>query len=865
MFKHALCYICLSLSLLAISHAQSNLLDTEINLDINNASLKEALTRISQSYQVPFTYADDILPEASINGSYKNQRLSAVLNDILTPLNIGFQEFGGQIILFQVEPEPQDYYISGFVTDSASKEALIGVTIYFQGLNKGIVTNHSGYYSIKLPEGKYAMNISYVGYHSLSQNIELDRNIDLNIDLSPFAYQMDEIIVRSVASDEELHTTQMNTSSIDIQTIRQIPSMFGEDDAIRNLTMLPGISSNEVNTSNFYIRGGSSDQTMFQMDGANVFDVAHFGGFFSIFNPDLVKNVDVYKGNVPAHMTGGLSSLINVDIREGNKQKWSTSGSLGLLTARATVEGPIKKDHTSIIVAARRTYVDGLIKLLSSEPELDGFNFYFYDLNLKINSRLNAKNNLEAMAYIGKDLVESDDLAERKNKLLALRWNHIFSPKMFSSLSASISSNMLAQEILFGRYNYRWQSDYSNMNLKLAFTNYFSKSKLNYGLQASYNYISPSSISPVENNSVFESHSLTPIYATKYTAYAHFNSQINDWLSIDAGLRANYFFDWKKSDSSYYDNSQRYYYYNSPDSIDHGIDYSALYFEPSLYFRFRTSPNASIKLGYNYAVQPLHQIIYNQVGIAQTRWHPASDNFRPEWSHNFSLGFYQHFAQNQIKTSIETYYRKMGNLIETQQDERILLSSNPESLMKKSEAWSTGLEVSLSYSGKKNKMMFNYSLSWVEKTTEGVNLGKPYHPMYDSRHRININNVIFFNKRMSLSALWTFASGQPYSQIVGKYELDGLTMIQYDNDKLNSQRLPAYHRLDISLEIASKKNDKRKWQGYWNFSIYNLYTRKNALGVTYFSVNDDTDEWEFQPSYLYFYQFVPSISYRFKF
>lgn len=825
--------------------AQKTILKKTINM-VSSENPKQTIARLETDYAIPFVYSDNIFDNKQFaQKKYIQISLHDFLVDYFSKQDISFKEVNGQIILFYQAYEPQNFVVSGFVRDENSGEDLIGATVFFPDLGIGAITNSYGYFALQVPEGKHKIVVNCLSYSAKDSLLNIVANRRFNIALGSKSYRVQEITIQSEANTYFLESALMNMEKIDIEALRKLPGLFGESDALRNLSIFPGIQTNELSTSSINVRGGSTDQTLFLMDEANLYNASHFGGMFSVFNPEVVNNVNVYKSDIPIKEGGALSSLIDVRLREGNKQHWKLNGGIGLISARASLEGPLVKEESSVLFAFRRTYVDQIIHALTTDKDLDNLNFYFYDANLKMNYKLNKNNRLFLSGYSGADEFEQYSKLTRENHLVTLRWNHIFTPNLFSNTSVIGSKNIMTQGSDERDAYVYWKSDVNNVKIKSDVTYYITDDmRSSFGYNANLYNIKPYAVlSELDNqlNTRFESERERLLLNSLY-----FSQRVNikKVVSIDGGIRLTYM--------------------SSNPVTDSLVGLEEYFLEPQVKIGFTLKDKSTIKASFCKHVQPLHQLPLSMIGIAINRWMPANKSFRPQVSHNYSIGYYNKF-QSGLKITLEAYYRKMDNLIESFGNLEIIGTSNPEEIVRKAKGTAKGLEFLISYNSKKYRAIATYDYCKALWVTDGLNNNLPYPASHTREHSFNISQIYSFSDRVSLSATWTIASGIPFTAAFGFYQVTNKTYLAFDGVKINTKRLPPYHRLDISLDIASKKNEHRKWKSYWNFSVYNAYFHKNALGVAYFvpDENSGTTAEFLRPGYFYLYQFVPSVSYRF--
>ena len=829
--------------------AQSNPLVIKVEFAVGEFNAKTLIDNLGKEYNLSFSYSDNVLENITISINKTSQiSIELFLKEYLKPQGVGYDVFGQKIVLFAIEKPLQWFTISGYLTDLETSEDIIGATVYIADLQIGTVTNSYGYYSLKVPEGDCNIVFGSMGYSELTESVLLNDNEQLSVKLQSKTYEVDEISILSRINNKFLESVLINQIKIDRKSLQEFPGLFGENDALRNLSILPGIQTNELSTSNINVRGGGTDQTTFLMDGATLYNTSHFGGFFSIMNPDVVNNVNVYKSDVPVSEGGALSALIDVQLREGNNKKWQVKGGIGIISARGLIEGPIIKDKSSILIAYRRSYVDNVSKWFMADSDLKDINFYFYDANFKWNYKLNKNNRLFLSGYSGSDSFTQYTHMKRTNYLASARWNHLFGPRLFLNTTFNASKNNMTQGTQDDNELLYWLSEINNMKFKSDFSYYYSEAfKCSFGYAGTVYNIYPFSLLTKTEKTITTRYQSSRDQMLLNSLYYNQNIVIGKKLGIDAGVRATYMVTEPFSDSV--------------------IGINDLYWEPQFRISYIFNSYRTLKASFSQQLQPLHQLPVSTAGISINRWMPANEAFVPQISRNFTVGYYDDDFFG-FHLSSEVYYRKMNDLIETMQDVRILNTDDPEQYLYHANGKAYGFEFLLSYKSKKVKGLISYDYSKTLWQNDALNLGVPYPASHTREHSINFSGVYYFNSRISASATWIFASGIPFTAANGKYQVNGKTYLQFDDSKVNTNKLAPYHRLDLSLDIAGKKNDDRRWKSFWNFSIYNAYFRKNPLGVFYFIPNYEVEENPVQtlnPGFFYLYQFVPSVSYRFEF
>ena len=680
--------------------------------------------------------------------------------------------------------------------------------------------------------------------------------------------QIDEVVVTGEKKNRNVENLQMSMEKVQVKMIRKLPSFMGEVDVIKSITLLPGIQNGGEGSSGLYVRGGGPDENLMILDEAPVYNASHLLGFFSVFNSDAINDVQVYKGGIPAEYGGKASSVIDIRMKDGNSQKLGVNGGIGNISSRLTVEGPIIKDKWSFIVSGRRTYADYLGRLAGIEA-LKENRLYFYDLNLKTNIQFIAKNRLYLSAYTGSDYFKVGESIYMKwgNLTSTARWNHLFSDRLFSNTS-----------LIFSRYNYNlgvpgnaadqfdWTSQISDYNFKQDFIWYLnSKNKLTLGLNAIYHHFEPGQID-ANDGSYFSDIKLTNYNALDNSLYISNEQSIGSKLTLRYGLRYSYFQQIGKGKIREYLDPE----HPKEDEIIGEIEYgsgklvppSYHNLEPRLAVKYMLTPESSVKASYNRMVQNLHLISNTNSPTPLDIWLPSNKYIKPLIANQVGLGYFRNFKHNMFETSAEVYYKDMKNVIDYIDGAELFLRENLETELLRGTGYAYGLEL---YAKKQEGRLtgwLSYTLAKSMRKIPGINNGKAYPSSYDRTHNVSLVTNYDLTKRWNLSASWIFATGSPTSYPIAKYDVQGNTMYFYADR--NSNRIPDYHRLDVSLTYDFKKNAQRKVKQSINFSIYNLYARRNAYSV-YFKQNEDNPNVTEATRLSIIGSMIPSVTYNFNF
>ena len=761
--------------------------------------------------------------------------------------------FGGILGLITNVAFAQDKVVlSGTIKDMQSGESVIRATIRIQELpNLGVFSNEYGFYSISLIKGKYTLLVSQLGYELFSQKIQLDSNRVLNIQLSA-QNQLKEVVVESSRKNNNLTKAQMGTETLNMAAISKVPVIFGEKDILKTLQLLPGVKSAGEGNSGFYVRGGAADQNLILLDEAPVYNASHLLGFFSTFNSDAIKDATLIKGNGPAMYGGRLSSVLDVKMKEGNNKQKEVSGGLGLISSKISIEGPIQKDKSSFILSGRRTYADMFLK--ATEKFKDNI-LYFYDLNMKANYTINEKNKIYISGYFGKDELGLGDAfgIDWGNKTGTIRWNKIISNRLFLNTSIIYSDYNYNVKLKNGETNFNINSNIKDLNLKQDYTFYANpKNNIKFGFNSILHSITPSTFSGTVNNSIKK----VGRNGLENAVYLSNTYKPNTSLSLDYGLRL----------SSYtLMGGDVYNIYNNGilesskklDKSEFGKTYVNL--EPRMTLNYRITDETSLKAGYARNVQHLHLLSNSTSASPSDQWIGNSYNIQPEIADQFSIGHVQLLKQNMYEMSTEVYYKSLQNQLDYKDGAEINTLADVESAL----LFGIGRAYGVEWLLKKREGIFtgwiSYTLSKTERKIEGINQNNWYNARQDRTHDLSLVGIYALNSKWSISSVFVYNTGDAVTYPTGKYILQGQTLYQYASR--NANRMPANHRLDISVTYDKKK--KKRIQESWNFSIYNVYGRENAYRITFQDDPKNLNRTQIIQTSLF--RWVPSITYQFKF
>ncbi|MGD1045819.1 MAG: TonB-dependent receptor [Bacteroidota bacterium] len=754
----------------------------------------------------------------------------------------------------QTSDNRNKYTFSGYVKDLRSGEALIGATIAIKELpSTGTISNAYGFFSLTVAEGTYTVTVFFVGYESQSQQVVLNKNHKIVFNLSEKAVEQKEVVVTGEKKDENITAPQMGLDKLDVKGIQSVPVLFGEKDVLKTIQLLPGIKSAGEGNSGFYVRGGGSNQNLILLDEATVYNASHFFGFFSVFNSDAIKDIGIYKGAMPAEYGGRLSSVLDIKMKDGNAKQFDVNGGIGLISSRLTVEGPIVNDKCSFSISGRRTYADLFLKL-SSDSSINQARMYFYDLNAKINYQISDNDRIYLSGYFGKDVLGfgSSFGFDWGNATGTLRWNHLFSEKMFSNTSLIYSTYDYNINADLGGNTLLVASRIQDYNLKQDFHDYIdTQNGLKFGLNSVYHSITPGSVS-LANSSNSNILNINNKYSWENAIYVSHEFKPLPVFNLEYGIRFSSFSVLGPGVFYTYDNAG-----NTIDSLSSGsgtIVKTYFSIEPRLAVNYILDGESSVKASYARSTQNLHLLSNSTTSNPIDVWIPSSNNVQPEIADQFSIGYFRNFTDNTYEFSIETYYKNLKNQIDYKNGAQIYFNNDVESQLLFGSGRAYGVEFFLKKKYGQLNGWIGYTLSRSEMKFDAVNHGSYFPARQDETHDISIVAIYQFSDKWSFSATWVYNTGNAVTFPSGKYWVDGQVFNYYT--ERNGYRMPAYHRLDLGAT----------WQGEnsgWTFSLYNAYGRDNAYIIAF--QQDPNNKTRTQAVQTSLFKFVPSITYNFRF
>ncbi|MBU2018028.1 MAG: TonB-dependent receptor, partial [Bacteroidetes bacterium] len=721
------------------------------------------------------------------------------------------------------------YTVSGSIRDSLNGESMIGVSIRPVGVSGvGAISNEYGFYSLTLPEGKYELSFSYTTYNVKRRTVDLKADLKLNIELSPIVQELGVVEATSAKKDQNVKQAQMGVEKLDMNEINKIPVIFGEKDIVKTLQLLPGIKSAGDGNSGFYVRGGAADQNLILLDEAPVYNASHLLGFFSTFNSDVIKTATLYKGTQPAQYGGRLASVLDIKMNEGNTRRFGTSGGIGLIASRLTVEGPIVKDKGSFLIAGRRTYADLFLKL-AKDPNLRTTKLFFYDLNTKLNYRFGEKDQVYVSGYFGRDVLGIPQFGiEWGNATGTVRWNHIINSKLFSNTSFIVSNYLYEIGIKTDDFTISIGSVLNDYNFKQEFQ-YFAntRNKWTFGLNSIYHTVIPGQVEASEGSGV-NPMKLDPKLGFENSIFVSDELALNEKINVLAGMRFTSF--------SVIGNGKNTYLYDKEGDIYDTLNFAAgslvknyVNLEPRLFVSYLYGKSASVKGGYSRNIQNIH-LISNTVSTSPTDlWLPTTYNVKPEIADQVSVGWFKNLKESKYELSIETYYKWMQNQIDYRNGANTQANEFIEGELLYGIGRSYGTEFLIKKKVGKLGGWVGYTISKTEKKIEGINDNQWYLAKQDRLHDISVVAIYDINDKLTVSSTFVYSTGNAVTFPKGKYQIDDEILFVYTDR--NADRMPSYHRMDIALTYTVKK--RKRFESSWNFSIYNVYGHRNPYLIEF--------------------------------
>jgi hypothetical protein len=765
----------------------------------------------------------------------------------------------------------QSYTISGFVRDKETGEYLIGANIYFKEIQKGIATNSYGFYSLSAQKGNYHLIVTFIGYQEYQTEIYLNKNQTFNISLLPATYTTSEVTITDKRNDKNIEDIQMSQVKLPVEMIKSLPAIFGEVDILKTIQLLPGVQSAGEGNAGYYVRGGGPDQNLILLDEAIVYNASHLFGFFSIFNSDAIKDVNLIKGGMPAYYGGRLSSVLDISMKDGNFQKFQGDGGIGLISSRLTLQGPIIKDTSSFLISGRRTYADILVNpFINDTSDFKGSGYYFYDLNAKLNYNISEHDRIFLSGYFGRDVFSYNNKKSGfnikvpwGNAMVSFRWNHIFNEHLFCNTTFVFSDYKFEFQGTQENFDMKLYSGIRDFSLKSDYT-WLSKEnqQIKYGLIYTLHRFMPGSVSARVGETVINPSNINRMFAHDFSAYINDEMEINGRIKINIGFRANYF--------QHTGPFERYKKNTLGITVD-TIHYKAgekikdfYHFEPRFSARYSLNSTSSLKFSYTWNKQYLHLASISSVSLPTDLWIPSSDYVNPQSGYLIACGFFKNFKDNTYETSIELYYKSLSNQIEYKDgvSPGDNIGDNVDNNLTNGSGTSYGAELFLKKRYGKLNGWIGYTWAKTTRIFEEINDGKEFPAKYDRRHDLSVIATYDLNPKWSFSAVFVYATGSALTLPVSRYLIEGGILNEYG--ERNSFRMSPYHRMDIS--ITFRPEQKGRVRSTWNFSVYNVYNRYNPYFI-YFANEGSIQQGNFKTSakQVSLFPIIPSITWNFNF
>ena len=783
------------------------------------------------------------------------------------------------LILFTLVGFAQEFTISGRVKDASNGETLLGATILVEG-GGGAITNEYGFYSITLDAGTYTVTYKYLGYSDIEEIVVLNENKTLNIELGEKANEIGTAVVSAKALEKRVENKKISVVKLETAKIKEIPVIFGEVDILKTITLLPGIQSAGEGNSGFNVRGGSQDQNLILLDEATVYNASHLLGFFSVFNGDAVKDLEVYKGGIPAKYGGRLSSIVDIKMRDGNAKRFSAIGGIGTISSRLTLEGPIVKDKSSFMIAGRRSYAD-LFLPLAPDESIQNSKLFFYDLNLKANYEISDKDRIYVSGYFGRDVLGLSELFAINwgNATATLRWNHLVNEKMFVNTSLVFSDFNYGVDINFAENaSFGLDQAINDIYIKSDWTNFLSQnSKLNFGGQLIYHRFNPGLFAANNEESavVFQETQIEKRKALESGWYIDHEYKHSTRLNFRYGLRLSTFSNIGGTEYAYKKDPE------TAEPISELTDTTAygsgeLYntywgMEPRASISYNLSTTMALKGSYNRTFQYVQQATNTSSSFPTDQWFSVNQNIKPQRADQLAIGLFKNFDIG-LETSAEVYYKWLKNQIDYRDNAQLAFNENLDGELLVGDGWAYGAEFYVAKTEGSSSGFISYTWAKTMRQINGISGDNPYVAGFDRRHNLSAVFTQKFSKRLLGTVSFVFASGQPLTTPVGKYFYNGEWQTNYNDQERNNFRLPAYHRADIGVTLKGKEKPNKRLKSSWNFSIYNAYNRENPYAL-YFREISDTDLEKFPEAQVgntaalqtTLFKIIPAITWNFEF
>lgn len=805
------------------------------------------------------------------------------------------------LVLFIGTLRSQNHSVSGKIDDAANGESIAGAVVHLKGTNRSATSNQYGFFSLSAPKGTYTIAVSYVGYKNVEQVITLDKNTVLNISFTSAETDLEEVEVSAKAKDQNIKSTQMGVVQLDMAEIKKIPAFMGEVDILKTIQLLPGIKNAGDGNTGFYVRGGGPDQNLILLDEANIYNPSHLLGFFSVFNGDAIKGLNLYKGNMPAQYGGRLSSVLDITMKDGNDKEFEVDGGIGVIASRLTVQGPLIKNKSSFLISARRTYVDVIARPWIDRSDFKGTAYHFYDLNGKISYTLNDKNRFFLSGYFGRDKFVYNDVEGDFNTKIpwgnasaSLRWNHIFGPKLFANTSAVFTN----YDFSFGASQQDFEliikSGITDYNFKYDLSYYpNSKHSLKTGVHYIFHTFVPTSVSARQGSTTFDLGKSIKLYSHDAAVYFSDDWEITRRFKVNLGLRFGNFTQVGPFNRYLKDAAGKIYDTVSYRPNEVVANYNGL--EPRFSARYSLTESTSLKASYSRNFQYIHLASISSISLPTDVWMPCTEVIKPQESNQYALGIFKNIFENRYEISVEGYYKTMSNQIEYKEGSQPTdnVFDNPDNAFTFGKGWAYGAEFFLKKSRGKFTGWIGYTLSWTWRQFDEINYGQKFLAKYDRRHDASIVLTYDANKEWNFGMVWVYGSGNRGTLPNGFFLYEGT--LSNDYGLRNSYQFIPYHRLDLNVtytpdrtkkmarkkafliaqyqrqgkdtnEVVAKRKWAEKFTHSFTLSVFNAYNRYNPYFI-YLTREGDFSAGTLKvgAKQVSLFPIIPSLTWNFKF
>ena len=846
--------------------------NSRVEIDFNGLTLQEALMEITRGTDLSFTVLDNYAVIFSKDPTQALQR-----REILTDAMRGRKKIETSIIGDSNNPKPgNEVILTGKIIDEKTKEPIAGVSVYINDIEKGTITDPDGNYRIAMSKGDHIITYSYINYEEKLTDLKIYNDGTINVVLEEVPRLLDEVVI-SDRANREIVTSSVGQTQISIKEIKRAPALLGEVDLIKQIQNLPGVTTTGEASSGFNVRGGGVDQNLILYDGLPIFNSSHAFGFFSAFNSEAIRDVTFYRGGIPAEYGGGVSSALVIRSKEGDYDKWGGAGGIGLLSSNLQINGPIKKDKTSVIASLRTTYSDWLINTIRTNyVDLRNSTVRFYDGAVKLAHRFGDNTKLTVSAYGSQDQfrLQGDTTYSWQNQLVAARFDHSFNRKISSSIMVGYGSygyNVEDRDTETG-FNLSYQITYPT--LKADFIFQLNRHKLNFGVQSHYYQFDPGKLEPIGSTSNVRPVDIQDLTSLETSFYVGDQITLSEKFFVEAGVRLSTFRSMGPQDVYLYEPGQPIETLNIVDTVTYksGETISTQYgIEPRASLRYSINENASIKVGYNRIYQYLHLVSNTAAVTPIDIWQPSGTYFQPQFADQLSIGYFKTFKEKTYDFFAEVYYKDIQNVLDFKDGAQLILNEQIETDLLQGSGRAYGIETQISKQLGRLTGSFAYTYSRSLRTIDGpttqesINNGVEYPSNYDQPHIINLSWKYAISKRHYFTGGFTYRQGRPVTLPVSAFIIDNIPVSNFS--ERNQFRIPDYHRLDVALVVEGNHRRKKFWDGTWTFSLYNVYARKNAYSVFFQEVEvpfvNQTVSRPYQLSIIG--TILPSVSYSFKF